>query len=196
MESRECNVQIDASLQRYQPYFCEENVLQLLKSVQLLEYERRVVFISNANKTVAMWGQRAGRAENPENPVIWDYHVVLLLVKEGLILDLDNREKFIWSIREWLSHSFRNDISERFLPMFRVIPSIDFEANFSSDRSHMLNPETGKPLQCFPPWDAPFDPPLGMNLMKWVDMENSTIGGIVVDRNGLEQLCFKRIEEE
>jgi len=193
MESRECNVRIDASLQRYQPYFCEENVLQLLKSVDLLGYERRVVFISNANKTVAMWGQRAGRAENPENPVVWDYHVVLLLPTEGLILDLDNREKFVWSIQEWLAHSFRNDISERFLPMFRVIPRIEFESKFSSDRSHMLNPETGKPLQSFPPWDAPFNSSLGMNLMKWVEMDNSrdSIGGVVVDRNGLEQLCFR-----
>jgi hypothetical protein len=183
--------QLDRTTLLYQPYFCEENVLQLLQSSHLPE-SRCAMFISNANKTVAMWGQKASRNKN--EPVVWDYHVVLLLPKDGLVLDLDNREKLVWPLREWLEYSFRKDLTpEHLVPMFRIISKKEFETKFSSDRSHMLNPESGLPLKPFPKWEAPFNSTLGMNLMRWVDVSD-TIGGTVVDQIGLEQLCNQIVD--
>ena len=159
--------------QPYQPYFCEENVWQLLQA-EGLPQPRAAVFVTNATRTVAMWGQRAGRPD----PVVWDYHVVLLLPKEGLILDLDDRDQLVWPVRDWLGHAFRADQFD-LQPRFRIVDGEEFLAKFSSDRSHMRDARK-RPVQPFPDWPAPFDPARGMNLMRFVDPEDA-IAGVVVD---------------
>jgi len=45
------------------------------------EWNIYAVFISNQSKTVALWKQR--KANSPSSPVVWDYHVVLLLTSRG-----------------------------------------------------------------------------------------------------------------
>uniref|UniRef100_A0A8H7Y5B1 Protein N-terminal glutamine amidohydrolase n=1 Tax=Psilocybe cubensis TaxID=181762 RepID=A0A8H7Y5B1_PSICU len=66
----------------YTQYYCEENVYLL--SQTFLEtpvvsdfWEIVVIFISNNNKTVALWYQKAAADDN--RPVVWDYHVILAL---------------------------------------------------------------------------------------------------------------------
>lgn len=168
--------------QRHQPFFCEENVLQLLHCPDLPE-RRSVVFVSNAARTVAMWGQRAA----VRDPIVWDYHVVLLLPEQGLVVDLDDRDQVAWPVREWLAHAFRGDVEAEFRPRFRVVDGVEFLAVFSSDRSHMLDAR-GRPVRPFPDWPAPFDPARGMNLLRFVDLDDA-IAGVVVDAAGLLRCC-------
>lgn len=160
----------------YQACFCEENVWHLLHSTILSERKKCVIFISNPKRQVAVWSQRA--AKNNDF-VIWDYHVVLLLPSEGVIIDLDDCEKTSWQISEWLHHAFREDIQEQYMPMFRVIAGDEFILKFSTDRSHM----TDKSIP-HPKWSPPFNQDLGMNLMRFVDVLDP-IAGIVVNKSEL-----------
>lgn len=168
--------------QPHQPYFCEENVWQLLRSPDL-PAPRAAVFVSNAARTVAMWGQRAA----VRDPIVWDYHVVLLLPRHGLVVDLDDRQRAVWPVDRWLAHAFRADVEAEFAPRFRVVDGPEFLAVFSSDRSHMLDAR-GVPQRPFPPWPAPFDAVRGMNLMRFVDV-GDPIAGAVVDAAGLVKIA-------
>lgn len=165
--------------QRYQPFFCEENVWHLLQAEGLPE-PRAALFVSNRERTVAMWGQRAGT-----DPVLWDYHVVLLLPRAGLVVDLDDRKAAAWPVQDWLLHAFRADAGPALQPRFRLVQAAEFLRVFSSDRSHMLDAR-GLPRQPLPPWPAPFDPARGMNLMRFVDLDDA-IAGLVTDAEGLRQ---------
>lgn len=70
------------------PAFCsEENVYQLccaLKQVQQPLYELFVVFVSNQEKAIPLWRQRASRFAN--GLVVWDYHVFCVQLKVGACL--------------------------------------------------------------------------------------------------------------
>jgi hypothetical protein len=167
--------------QRYQPYFCEENVWQLLQ-VDDLPQPRAALFISNAARAVAMWGQRAA----PEGPVIWDYHVVLLLPTQRVVVDLDDCDALVWPVGDWLAHAFRPQTRRDEQPRFRVVDGAEFLATFSSDRSHMCDAR-GRPHAPFPAWPAPYAPERGMNLMRFVDVDDP-IAGTVVDAMGLLRL--------
>lgn len=168
--------------QPYQPFFCEENVWQLLRSTEL-PAPRAAMFVSNAARTVAMWGQRAA----VRDPIVWDYHVVVLLPEHGFVVDLDDRVQPAFSVREWLAHAFRAEAAPEFQPRFRVVDGAEFLAVFSSDRSHMLDAR-GAPQRPFPPWPAPYDAARGMNLLRFVDVDDP-IAGMVVDAAGLLRLA-------
>lgn len=160
----------------YWPYFCEENVWHLCSDRDTIDTpieERRVVFVSNARKQVAMRHQRAGGG----GPVVWDYHVVLLA--GGRLWDLDTTLGFGIPPAHWLTESFVGGPLE---PRFRVIDAPTYVSSFASDRSHMIGPD-GRPLHPMPPW-----PPIGtgMNLMRFVDMVEPFLGE-VVDAGGLSR---------
>jgi protein N-terminal glutamine amidohydrolase len=167
--------------QRHQPFFCEENVWHLLQ-VDDLPRPRAALFLGNRARSVAMWGQRAG-----QDPVLWDYHVVLLLPEHGFVVDLDDRDAVAWPVRAWLAHAFREQIADDLQPRFRIVDGDEFLRLFSSDRSHMLDGD-GRPLRPLPPWPAPFDPTRGSNLLRFVDQDDA-IAGVVTDRNGLLGAC-------
>jgi protein N-terminal glutamine amidohydrolase len=161
---------------RYWPFFCEENVWHLCSDREAIEGPvegRRVVFVSNARKRVAMRHQRAGRGGD----VVWDYHVVLLA--EGRLWDLDTTLGFGIAPAVWLAESF---VAGPLEPRFRVIDAPSYLASFASDRSHMIGAD-GRPLQPLPPW-----PPIGkgMNLMRFVDMVEPFLGE-VTDAPGLHR---------
>lgn len=66
----------------YTPYYCEENIYLLVESFlndQSISdnWETYAVFLSNHTKTVALWNQKVSR--DPDYPVVWDYHCILLL---------------------------------------------------------------------------------------------------------------------
>lgn len=66
----------------YTPYYCEENIYLLADSFShdntvTNAWEINVVFVSNETKTVALWSQK--QSQDPEHPVVWDYHCILVL---------------------------------------------------------------------------------------------------------------------
>jgi protein N-terminal glutamine amidohydrolase len=164
--------------QRYQPYFCEENVWQLLAGAGL-PAAAAAVFVTNPSRTVAMWGQRAAARD----PIVWDYHVVALLPHERLIVDLDDRDQCAWPIADWLERAFRRSAPADLQPRFRIVPRAVFLAEFASDRSHMRWPD-GSPRQPFPAWPPPHGRAGGSNLQRFLDLADP-IAGVVTDRDGL-----------
>ncbi len=136
----------------YAPLFCEENIWQLVLSLsaKITTSKMRVLIITNPDKKIALLKQRAA----PDNqPVIWDYHVILLaeIDNEAVIFDFDTRLPFVTPLAQYLSASFIE--SDRLLPVFipvvRQIPAPAYLARFYSDRSHMLGEI---PRSDFPPW--------------------------------------------
>jgi protein N-terminal glutamine amidohydrolase len=148
----------------YQPFWCEENVWHL--AGEMRGRGARVLFVSNRNRACAMFKQRAG------DPIVWDYHVVLYC--EGSIYDRDSRLPFPVALEEWIAATFPVPLPDLFAPKFRVIDADRFLEVFASDRSHM---RTKEGWQRPPPeW-----PPIGdgMNLMRFVDMEEEFEGRVV-----------------
>ncbi|KAK7014987.1 hypothetical protein R3P38DRAFT_2787104 [Favolaschia claudopus] len=96
--------------------YCEENVYLLCAAFLLQGYDVLAVFISNEEKTVALWNQKL------DTVVIWDYHVVLLL---------RSQEQHCWI------YDFDTRLS---LPC--LAEGTTFLEHFASDRSHMLIDET------------------------------------------------------
>jgi len=172
----------------YHPYYCEENIRRLCDHMQSGE-ACYVVFVSNTARMVALWGQ--GVVHDPQDPVLWDYHVVLLHKNSStdwVIWDLDCRAGAPLSARRWLTNSFphTNKVRATFQPSFRLVECAEFVRTFVSDRSHMLL-DDGRHTHPPPPWPAYAQPGQASNLMRFVDMEQEFVGR-VVDLEGLEEL--------
>ncbi len=73
--------QMDREAYQYAPYYCEENIWHLCQEADFSGFDRKVVLVSNDRRTCALWNQRAQMAHG--EPVIWDYHVVLLFKSDG-----------------------------------------------------------------------------------------------------------------
>jgi len=162
----------------HQPYYCEENVWRLFVDERLPE-PGAALFVTNAARQVAMWGQRAAH----QDPILWDYHVVALLPGRKVVVDLDDRERAVWPVRDWLRHAFRPWVEPELQPRFRVVPQAVLLATFSTDRSHMRG-DDGTPTRPAPPWPAPFQPALGMTLPRLLDLGDAS-AGVVTDAGGL-----------
>lgn len=166
---------------RYWPYYCEENIWQLCGEPRFAEAQ--VVFISNPRRQVALWAQRA--AEDPLEPVIWDYHVVLLATSDAgsEVWDLDSALGFPVPARHYLDLTFAGTyyLPTSFAPRFRLLPAADYRRHLASDRSHMRRAD-GTFLHPPPPWDPPGE---GGNLMRFVEMESRFLGQ-VCDLSGLQ----------
>jgi len=137
----------------YAPYYCEENVWHLCQHSDFLRYDRKVALISNDRRSCALWNQRSAPA--PEQPILWDYHVILLFKQESWhIYDLDTLLETPTAVSQYVRHTFKEEpVAEPFRPMFRIIDADEFVSVFSSDRSHMLTAD-GKWLAPPPPWPA------------------------------------------
>lgn len=174
----------------YCPFYCEENVWQLCAHARVATAERRVLFISNAERRVAMWGQRA--APHPHSPIVWDYHVVLLLRDGGRrweIWDLDAHFPGPRSALPWLRSSFdlAGLLPARYAPRFRMIDGADYRRHLRSDRRHMRLPD-GSAQQPPPPWPAIMgEPPAcapadeGSNLERFIDTQDPNFLGQLFD---------------
>jgi protein N-terminal glutamine amidohydrolase len=164
---------------KYAPYYCEENIWHLCQEQDFASFERKVVFISNSSRTCALWNQRASSAA--DEPVIWDYHVILLFgQKDGWqVFDLDTTLPSPSSVTDYLSATF-GEVSytpEQFCPFFRVIDAQIFVDVFSSDRSHMLTADGN--WQVAPPTWKPIFRNESSNLMELVDMGKSSAGTVM-----------------
>jgi hypothetical protein len=71
---------------QYTSHYCEENIY-LLATALFRErsvadtYDIFIIFVSNRNRRVALWNQKAAKA--CDRAVIWDYHVILLLCRKA-----------------------------------------------------------------------------------------------------------------
>jgi hypothetical protein len=159
----------------YQPFYCEENVWHLCQRPELTG-RASALFISNANRTCALWNQRAA---NPGDPVVWDYHVVAVSLAEGLIWDLDTRLPLPVPLRAYLDGTFTKDprLPDALAPLFRLIDGSEYVASLVSDRSHMLNDE-GEYREPPPAWD-PIGAERADTLQRFIDMEAETIGEVL-----------------
>lgn len=135
-------IQLDKSLFTYTPLFCEENVWKLIES--LTSYENispvDVLFIINHSNTVAIFNQNKSIGNQP---VIWDYHVILSaqVYQNIFIFDFDSQSTFPVEINQYFTNTFpvNIDLITQFQPMLRKISAKYFIKHFFSDRSHMKN---------------------------------------------------------
>lgn len=167
--------------ENYQAYYCEENIWKLCQEREFWESTCRVVFISNPLRCVPLWFQQA--APSPQEPVFWDYHVILLRAHDTgwMVWDFDTLLGLPLSIDTYLAQTFilTAQLEARFAPFFRVIEPKAFVAEFASDRSHMQD-ELGAWLKPPPPWEAPINETgETMNLMQFVEMEQGFVGDVL-----------------
>jgi len=156
---------------QYQAFYCEENIWQLAK--QRNESDGEVWFIINPQQSVAMAMQQAA---TDQAFLVWDYHVVYYSPTEG-IFDLDTLCDFPCEPQEYLQASFLDfspSLDEEYAPYFRVIAAKDYLAEFSSDRTHMLDKQ-GKYSATPPPWSLIGK---GSNLSAYRDFHDKQIGDI------------------
>lgn len=165
-------------LLRYQPYWCEENVWQLLGEARLEGRDAHAVVVSNPTGSVAMWGQRAALV--PGTPVVWDYHVLVIVRgdDEWEAWDHDHTGGRRTRLATWLAASFGHveQLPDEFHPRFRVVDASTWRSELSSDRHHMRD-ERGAFVKAPPPW-----PPVGSgphNLDRFIDMERAFVGEVM-----------------
>jgi hypothetical protein len=178
----------------YCAFYCEENVWHLCAHARVAAAERRVLFVSNADRRVAMWGQRAAATRG--HGIAWDYHVVLLLRHSGQrwqIWDLDAHDPGPRSATGWLRESFEPTelLPRRYAPRFRMVESADYRRHLRSDRRHMLLSD-GTLMQPPPPWQPIVgEPPAcapedgGSNLARFVDTQDPGFLGQLFDLESL-----------
>ncbi|KAG8100941.1 hypothetical protein GUJ93_ZPchr0164g26838 [Zizania palustris] len=143
------NPPLGTSAFTHTPYYCEENVYLLCKELirsgiaDPAGTNLYVVFISNEEKKVPLWYQKASHTN--DGFVIWDYHVICIQSRRNkgevldLVWDLDSSLPFPCSFNQYVSDairplSFGESIYRR---LFRVIHAPIFLRSFASDRSHM-----------------------------------------------------------
>lgn len=143
---------------RYTALFCEENIWWLCHSLigdNIAPEQLTVVFISNPGHQVAVFNQKIGQ---PGQPVIWDYHTLLLrkMATGCFVYDFDSCSDFPCDLETYLVESFHQQ--EQVLPQyrawFRLIDSTSYLASFSSDRSHMHGIISADQFPDYPPIKA------------------------------------------
>ena len=173
----------------YAAYYCEENVWRLAGHPALEKRICHAVFISNPDRTCALWQQRACTQDGA--PVVWDYHVILVAQRtsgnEHEVLDLDSTAGFPLPADAYLEATFPYGslLPANLQPRFRMIPATEFRMSFASDRSHMRQ-ETKEGvswIQKPPPWPIIQTQTQTMNLEIFINMGDGG-PGIVVDLPG------------
>ena len=126
----------------YTPLFCEENIWQLLLALSsIIPMDKMwTLILTNPEKKVLLLNQQASAINQP---VVWDYHVILLaeINQQFYIFDFDTRLNFVTPLHEYLQNTFisPNNLPPEFIPYLRKVPAQSFLNNFYSDRSHMKN---------------------------------------------------------
>lgn len=162
----------------YAANYCEENIWHLAGEATLGPGARFAVFITSPARATPLWMQRA--APSDDAPVLWDYHVILLLqTTEGTaVYDLDTTLPLPTPLGEYLRATFH---PERPIPWehrarFRVLDAGVFRRTFWSDRRHMLLPD-GTWRSPPPPW--PLIQAGGLTLDAALDLDRDTPGELM-----------------
>lgn len=100
--------------------YCEENIYRLGEyllrnyesELSLQNVELYVIFISSPKKQTFIWRQKS--AQSIDEPVCWDYHVVLCCRgtnrTDRLIFDFDTTLPFPCNLIQYSTEAFRPDI--------------------------------------------------------------------------------------
>lgn len=160
---------------RYHPLYCEENVWHLCGHPEVIGRSPAALFIRGHGELVAVWEQRL--AQEPGEPVVWDYHVVLLTRGPWQIWDLDTTLPCPCDAATYLRRSFRPElhVPAELAPWFRVVDAAELVRTFASDRSHMHAPD-GSWQAPPPPW-----PPIGegTTLARYLDRSDNIAGEVL-----------------
>jgi protein N-terminal glutamine amidohydrolase len=157
-----------------QPFYCEENVWHLCQEPLFASKTRHVVFISNLERAVPMWNQRAGRGK----PIVWDYHVIMLVESPLEVWDADTTLGLPTRLFDYLEGSFHPYVESPFAPSFRVVRAEEFVEVFASDRSHMQRAD-GSFRKPPPSWPMIGKPGTASNLMHFIDMGREFVGDVL-----------------
>ncbi|CAM9559045.1 unnamed protein product [Choristocarpus tenellus] len=177
----------------YTSHYCEENVIRLCKTIaegKSINLDNLyIVFISNRKKQVPLWCQRL--SGNDREPVLWDYHVVLVAIHDGTfwIYDHDSTLPFPCEASTYTTQSFRRDaaLNASYQQFFRVVKAKKCLDHFASNRSHMRLHGGG--YSAPPPETSPIRGRKAMkahNLGDWINMIPGTWKGDVMDLNAFE----------
>ncbi|XP_063780460.1 protein N-terminal glutamine amidohydrolase isoform X2 [Pseudophryne corroboree] len=159
----------------YTSCYCEENVWKLCEYIRdqspLPLEEFYAVFLSNEKRMIPVWMQQAGRRDDP---VIWDYHVILLHVCSGgqrSIYDLDTVLPFPCPCDLYIKEALRSDhnIPQDLRRKLRLVRADEFLRTFASDRSHMKDPDN-KWKKTPPSYPCIQTPESSMNLDDFISM--------------------------
>lgn len=124
----------------YTSLFCEENIWKLVDTLYTNQQAKpiEVLFLLNKNNTIALFNQTNAFEDEP---VIWDYHVVLSaeLNNDRVIFDFDSQCEFPVNIDKYFSKTFtrRESIEDIYQPLIKPINAKYYLQYFSSDRQHM-----------------------------------------------------------
>jgi len=121
---------------------CEENIWKLIEALYtnqgLTIKPLDVLFILNQNDSIALFEQNLCVGANP---VIWDYHVVLVAKKDNAIVlfDFDSRCSFPEKIADYFYRSLPMNITlaETYRALLKPIKAEFFYQHFYSSRQHM-----------------------------------------------------------
>ncbi|RID70085.1 hypothetical protein BRARA_C02134 [Brassica rapa] len=143
---------MDATRFQHTPYYCEENVYLLCKTLcesgvaDETGSDLFVVFISNERKQVPLWHQKA--STRADGIVLWDYHVICVQRKkesdsEPLVWDLDSTLPFPSPLASYVTETIQPSFQlfAEYQRFFRVVHAPLFFKHFASDRRHMKAPD-------------------------------------------------------
>ncbi|XP_053571307.1 protein N-terminal glutamine amidohydrolase isoform X2 [Bombina bombina] len=129
---------------------------------------------------IPIWKQQSGKGDDP---VIWDYHVLLLHIssgKQNFIYDLDTMLPFPCSCDIYVREALKSDrnIHVNFRRKLRVVGADEFLRTFASDRSHMKDSSSNwtKPP---PPYPCIQTTESTMNLGDFISMDPQVGWGAV-----------------
>lgn len=169
----------------YTANYCEENVWHLAGAPGLHPGVRRVIVVASLGHAVPVWCQRLAPA--PDQPVLWDYHVILAVSgRERWIYDLDTTLPLPCAMDEYIERTFgqAREAPPSYRPWFRVVEAEVYRRAFTSDRSHMRDAE-GAWLSPPPAWEVLMGSEPLLPLACAIDMRNRDVPGLVCDLDGL-----------
>ncbi|XP_063723393.1 protein N-terminal glutamine amidohydrolase-like isoform X2 [Symsagittifera roscoffensis] len=152
----------------YTSHYCEENVWKFCESVRgFLAGQHSpnrlnecwAVFVSNANKTVPIWCQKASAVTTSSLAERIGFKLQGSPTNTGaekVVFDLDTNLLFPCAFDEYISKSFGSDekLQKMYHRWFRVVQAEQFLADFASDRSHMKKMKKDGSFE----WSAPPPP--------------------------------------
>ncbi|OVA00849.1 Protein N-terminal glutamine amidohydrolase [Macleaya cordata] len=137
----------DISTFDHTPSYCEENVYRLCKKLMTIGVadadgkDLFVVFISNKNKQVPLWHQKASK--RGDGLTLWDYHVICVQQNgednTHQVWDLDSSLPFPSPLTHYVSEAIRPSFQlyHGYQRLFRVVHAPNFLRFFATDRRHM-----------------------------------------------------------
>lgn len=161
---------------RYAAFYCEENIWWLCQHPELSHFRRRVLVVSNESRTCALFAQRA--QQSPDVPVVWDYHVLLLVGTgtEARVWDLDCSLGLDVLAGVWLEATFPRPLPPTLEARFRIVDATEYVAVFSSDREHMRAKDRSW-LAPAPPWPPIMQGPPSLDRL--IDMSDPWCGQVM-----------------